>query len=71
MPNKYSKTLSVSRLHAGAKKAHQEAILAVIEDHKRTGRPVVIWRDGKVVKVPASQLLRKRAALKNKNKRGR
>jgi hypothetical protein len=56
-----SKNISVSKLHSGAKKALKEAVRGVLEDHKRTGRPVVIWRNGKVAKVSASQLLRKRA----------
>lgn len=56
-----TKNMSVSKLHSGAEKALQEAVREVIEDHKRTGRPVVIWRNGKVVKVQASQLLRKHA----------
>ena len=55
-----SKNISVSKLHSGAVKAIKEAARGVIEDHKRTGRPVVIWRNGKVAKVPASQLMRKR-----------
>jgi hypothetical protein len=54
------KNLSDSKLHAGANKAIKEAVRGVIEDHKRTGRPVVIWRNGKIAKVPAAQLLRKR-----------
>ena len=49
------------KLHAGATKALKEAVRGVIEDHKRTGRPLIIWRNGKVAKVPASQLLRKQA----------
>lgn len=57
MPNK---KISDAKLHAGATKAIKEAVRGVIEDHKRTGRPVIIWRNGKVAKVPASQLLRKR-----------
>jgi hypothetical protein len=56
-----SKNISVSKLHSGAEKAIKEAARGVMEDHKRTGRPVIIWRDGKVAKVPASQLLRKRS----------
>ena len=40
-----------------AEKALQRAVAEVVEDHKRTGDPVVIWRDGKVVKVPADQLV--------------
>ena len=57
MENRY---ISDSRLHIGANKAIKEAILGVIEDHKHTGRPMVIWRNGKIVKVAASHLLRRR-----------
>ena len=56
-----AKSISDSKLHADANKAIKEAVRGVIEDHKRSGRPVVIWRNGKVAKVPAAQLLRKRA----------
>jgi hypothetical protein len=27
-----------------------------IKDHRRTGDPIVIWRNGMVVKVPADQI---------------
>ena len=56
-----TRNISVSKLHAGATKALKEAVRGVIEDRKRTGRPLIIWRNGKVAKIPASQLLRKRA----------
>ena len=56
-----ARNISVSKLHAGATKALKEAVRGVIEDHKRTGRPLIVWKNGKVTKVPASQLLRKRA----------
>ncbi len=56
-----NKNISDVKLQAGAEKALKEAVRGVIEDHKRSGRPVVIWRNGKVVKVPADQLLRKHA----------
>ncbi len=39
-----------------AEKALQEAVADTIEDHRRTGDPIAIWRDGKVVLVPADQL---------------
>ena len=45
-------------LQIKAEKALKEAVQEVIEDHKHTGRPVVIWRNGRVAKVPASRLLR-------------
>jgi hypothetical protein len=37
-------------------KALKKAVASTIADHKRTGDPIVIWRDGKVVKVPADQI---------------
>ena len=44
-----------------AEMALKEAVRGVIKEHARMGLPVVIWRNGKVVKVPAAQLLRRRA----------
>lgn len=56
-----NKKITDEKLQAGAEKALKEAVREVIEDHRRSGRPVIVWRNGKVVKVPASQLARKRA----------
>jgi hypothetical protein len=39
-----------------AERALQIAVAEVIEDHKRTGDPLVIWRNGKVAKIPAEEL---------------
>jgi hypothetical protein len=36
--------------------AVREAARQAIEDHYRTGDPVVIWRDGKVVEVPPEEI---------------
>lgn len=44
-----------------AEKALKEAVQDVIKDHERTRDPLVIWRNGKVVFVPAKQLRRKSA----------
>jgi len=40
-------------------KALKEAVREVVEEHKRSGRPLSVWRNGKVVKISASQALRK------------
>jgi hypothetical protein len=56
-------TRSKKRIPSLARKAEmalRKAVHEVIVDHKRTGDPVVIWRDGRVVRVPAAQLLRRR-----------
>ena len=34
----------------------QEAVLNAIEEHRRMGRSIVVWQDGRVVRVPPSQL---------------
>ena len=39
-----------------AEKAMRNAIAKVVEAHRRTGEPLVIWRDGKVVLLPPDQL---------------
>jgi hypothetical protein len=37
--------------------AFQEAVREVLEERAREGASVSIWRDGKVVEVPAKELL--------------
>jgi hypothetical protein len=51
--------MTKSELQAKAFKAFKKAIRGVIEEHKRTGRPLSVWRNRKVVKISASQALRK------------
>jgi len=48
-------------LQAKAFKALKEAVREVVEEHKRSGRPLAVWRNGRVVKISASQALRKSA----------
>jgi hypothetical protein len=43
-------------LHVRAEMALKEAFAEVLAEHKRLGLPVVILRDGKVVRVPAEEL---------------
>lgn len=35
--------------------ALKEAVAKAIADHARTGDPIVVWRDGRVAHVPATQ----------------
>lgn len=46
-------------LQLKALKALKEAVREVVEEHRRSGRPLAVWRNGKVMKVSASQALRK------------
>ena len=51
---------SVHRISIKAEKALKEAVAKMIREYARTGDSIVIWRNGKVVQVPASQLLRRK-----------
>ena len=44
-------------LSVKAEKGLKRAFRRVLEEHKRLGRPVAIWRAGKVVRIPADRLL--------------
>lgn len=39
-----------------ADEALRKAVARVVEEHRRSGEPLAVWRDGKVVRVPADQL---------------
>jgi hypothetical protein len=39
-----------------AVKALKDAIHGVIQEHKKSGRPLVVWKNGKAVRIPAKDL---------------
>lgn len=39
-----------------AEEALKLAVYETIKDHERTGDPLVIWRNGRVARVPAHQI---------------
>jgi hypothetical protein len=41
-----------------AETALRIAVANTIEDHRRTGDPIVVWKNGRVVKIPASKIPR-------------
>jgi CubicO group peptidase (beta-lactamase class C family) len=43
-------------LQAKARAALEEAAREAVQNHKRSGRPLAIWKNGKVVWVPAGRL---------------
>jgi hypothetical protein len=53
---KSRKKKSPRSLLAKAERALREAVAGVIEDHRRAGTPLIVWRDGKVAKVHPRQL---------------
>ena len=46
----------VPKLFSQAERALKSAIKKLIREHKRSGHPVIIWQNGRVVKVPAHKL---------------
>lgn len=51
--------LQISKLARTAEEALKKAVRRTIEEHRQTGDSVVIWRNGKVVRVSADTLLKK------------
>ena len=49
-------TKNKGNISALGEKAMRKAVKNVIAERKLRGQPLIIWRDGKVVKVPANQL---------------
>lgn len=39
-----------------AEAALKKAVRQVVERHKKTGRPLAVWQNGKLVKIPANRL---------------
>ena len=57
---------SIHSIHVKAEKAMKEAVAETIQDHARTGDPLAIWRNGKVVWIPAKTLIRQQARDRKK-----
>jgi hypothetical protein len=44
-----------SSLTQKAMRALADAVAEVVEDHRRRGKPLAVWRDGKAVWIPATE----------------
>lgn len=44
------------QLDKKAEKAMRQAVLKVAEEQKRRGRPLIVWKNGKVVRIPAAKI---------------
>ncbi len=53
---KKKKNISGAAIIEQAEKALKKAVQETIADHKRTGDPIAIWRDGKAVFVQPEEL---------------
>jgi hypothetical protein len=47
---------SFSLLAYRAEEALRKAVAEAIAEHRRNGVPIAIWRNGKVVRIPADQI---------------
>lgn len=45
-----------------AGKALRIAVAKTIEEHRLSGDPIVVWKNGRVVKIPASRIPRRKAS---------
>ena len=43
-------------LASKAEEALQKAVAEAIAEHRRNGVPIAVWRNGKVVRIPADQI---------------
>ena len=49
-------TKSPFTVHKKAEQAMREAVYKVVKEHRKTGVPLAIWKNGKVVRVPAKKI---------------
>ena len=47
---------SAFQVHKKAEQAMREAVYKVVKEHRKTGVPLAIWKNGKVVCVPAKKI---------------
>lgn len=53
---KIDKNLFQISMASRAEEALKKAVARALADHKRAGDPIVVWRDDRVVKIPAEQI---------------
>lgn len=58
MTGKRRRTRRIPAVVEKAQKALQIAVEKTIEEHRRSGDPIVVWKNGRVMKIPASRLPR-------------
>lgn len=45
-----------AQLHNKAEQAMREAVLKIVKEHKKSGMPLPIWKNGKVVNISAKSV---------------
>lgn len=62
MSAKRKRTRRVPAVVLKAEKALQLAVAKTIEEHRLSGDPIVVWENGRVVKVPANRIPRRKSS---------
>lgn len=52
----------IGRFASAALKALRIAVAKTIEEHRRSGDPIIVWENGRVVKIPADRIPRQKIA---------
>ncbi len=47
---------SAFQVHKKAEQAMREAVYKVVKEHRKTGVPLAVWKNGKVVRIPAKKI---------------
>jgi hypothetical protein len=50
------KRIKKSLLVKKAEKALKKAVANVVKEHRQKNLPLIVWKNGRVVKIPANQL---------------
>ncbi len=58
MSGKRKRTPRMPAIVRKAEQALRIAVAKAIEDHRRSGDPIVVWKNGRVVTIPASRIPR-------------
>ncbi len=67
--SKQQKSSSELPLMVKAEMALKQAIANVIEEHRRSGDPLVIWKNGQVVMLPPDQAVARKSHLHRSNRK--
>jgi len=53
---KEKKSPTKSKIIKKAEKALKKAVVQVIEEHRQKNIPLIVWKNGRVVKIPANKI---------------
>lgn len=69
MKSKKKLAIKVPAAILNAEAALRIAVAKTIEDHRLAGQPIVVWQNGRVVRIPASRIPRQKLAYSARGRR--